>query len=151
MQTGLLHLHSSLRYLLLIFLIVAIVRALLKWSKNEPFNKQDNIFSLIPFVLSHIQLLIGLALYAINPYVKQALSGGMGEIMGNSIARFYVVEHLVGMLIAIALITVGRIASKKALEDASKHKKIFIYYGIGLLIIIASIPWPFRGLGTGWF
>lgn len=151
MQTGLLHLHSSLRYLLLIFLIVAIVRALLKWSKNEPFNKQDNIFSLIPFVLSHIQLLIGLALYAINPYVKQALSGGMGEIMGNSIARFYVVEHLVGMLIAIALITVGRIASKKALEDASKHKKIFIYYGIGLLIIIASIPWPFRGLGPGWF
>lgn len=151
MQTGLLHLHSSLRYLLLIFLIVAIVRALLKWSKNEPFNKQDNIFSLIPFILSHIQLLIGLGLYVINPYVKQALSGGMGEIMGNSIARFYVIEHLVGMFIAIALITVGRIASKKATEDALKHKKLFIYYGIGLLIIIASIPWPFRGLGTGWF
>jgi hypothetical protein len=151
MQTGLIHLHSSLRYLLLIFLVVAIVRALLKWSKNEPFNKQDNIFSLIPFVLSHIQLLIGLVLYVLNPYVKQALSSATSQIMANPIARFYVVEHLVGMFIAIVIITLGRILSKRALEDSLKHKRIFILYGIGLLIIIASIPWPFRNLGTGWF
>jgi predicted membrane channel-forming protein YqfA (hemolysin III family) len=151
MYTGLNHLHSSLRYLIIIFLIIAIVRALLKWSKNEEFTKLDNTFSLIPFAMTHLQLVIGLVLYFMSPYFQQLLSGSMGEVMKNSIARFYVVEHLLGMLIGIALITIGRIASKKAANSSDKHRKLFVYYGIGLLIILLSIPWPFRGFGNGWF
>jgi len=55
------------------------------------------------------------------------------------------------MILAIILITVGYSTAKRAGTSLAKHKKIAIYYGIGLLLILASIPWPFRGLGAGWF
>ncbi|MEL6276207.1 MAG: cytochrome B, partial [Bacteroidota bacterium] len=30
-------------------------------------------------------------------------------------------------------------------------RTIGVYYLIGLIIILVSIPWPFRNLGAGWF
>jgi hypothetical protein len=151
MYTGLNHLHSSLRYVILIALVATIVRAMLKWSKNEPFNKQDNLFSVISLAIVHTQFLIGLIMYFISPYMQFLKQNGMGEVMKTSLYRFYIVEHLFGMLVAVILITVGRVLSKKALNDGDKHRKIFVFYGIALLIILLSIPWPFRGFGNGWF
>lgn len=151
MYTGLNHLHSSLRYVLLIVLVAVIVRAMLKWSKNESFTKQDNLFSVIALGIVHLQFLIGLIMYFMSPYFNFFKENGMGETMKSSVNRFYVVEHLVGMLIGVIVITVGRSLLKRASLDTEKHKKLFIYYGIGLLIILLSIPWPFRGFGNGWF
>lgn len=57
------------------------------------------------------------------------------------------------MVIAIALITIGRIASKKAAADNDKFKKVLVYFSLGLIIMLAMIPWPFMesGAGRGWF
>ena len=65
--------------------------------------------------------------------------------MGDSYQRFWTVEHTFGMLLAVILIQVGRTKSKKALDTNKKHKISLIYFSIGLLIILAMIPWPFRG------
>lgn len=151
MYTGLNHLHSSLRYLIIIALVAVVVRAMLKWSKNESFTKQDNTFSIIALALVHSQFLLGLIMYFLSPYMSFLKENGMGLVMKTSIYRFYIVEHLFGMLVGVILITVGRSLAKRAVEDSEKHKKLFIYYGIGLLIILLSIPWPFRGFGNGWF
>lgn len=151
MYTGLNHLHSSLRYLIIIALVAVVVRAMLKWSKNESFTKQDNTFSIIALALVHTQFLLGLIMYFLSPYMSFLMENGMGLVMKTSIYRFYIVEHLFGMLVGVILITVGRSLAKRAVEDSEKHKKLFIYYGIGLLIILLSIPWPFRGFGNGWF
>jgi hypothetical protein len=40
---------------------------------------------------------------------------------------------------------------KKSTESSDKFKRILIFYGIALLLIIAAIPWPFRDLGAAWF
>jgi hypothetical protein len=101
-----------------------------------------------------IQLIIGLVLYIFGPMgLKNIQNMGMGEVMKNSYTRFFAMEHLIGMLIAIVVFHIGRSKSKKATDDASKHKKEFIFYLIGLLIILASIPWPFKAgfEGIGWF
>lgn len=147
METGLNHLHSALRYVLLILLIVSTVNAWMKWKKATSFSALDNKLSLSTFALSHIQLVLGFALYALFMMRIQ----DHGAIMGDSVLRFYAVEHIFGMLIGIVLISIGRIKSKKASDDTAKHKTIAIYYLIALIIILASIPWPFRGLGNGWF
>ncbi|MFT6759642.1 MAG: hypothetical protein ACJATS_000811 [Psychroserpens sp.] len=77
---------------------------------------------------------------------------GMSEAMKDSVMRFWLVEHLFGMLIGITLITIGRITSKKGTEDKAKLKKIAVYSTLGLFAIIITIPWPFReALGRGWF
>jgi uncharacterized membrane protein SirB2 len=77
--------------------------------------------------------------------------GNIGGIMKISEARHIVIEHLFGMLIAIVFITIGHSKSKKASSANSKHSKIFGMYLLALIIILASIPWPFRFAGAGWF
>ena len=71
--------------------------------------------------------------------------------MSDKMTRFLGVEHMVGMLIAIILITVGYKKIKAGETDGKKFKSMFSYYGIALLLILASIPWPFRFAQYGWF
>jgi uncharacterized membrane protein YozB (DUF420 family) len=143
--------HSGLRWVVLILVLGAIARAVTNMSSGK-FTALDDKLSLFSLISAHIQLLLGLILYFISPFVKAAMEMGMGAAMKDTVMRFWLVEHIFGMVVGIALITVGRIAAKKATEDKTKFKKIAVYFGIGLLIILATIPWPFREvLGRGWF
>ena len=143
--------HSGLRWVVLILVLGSIGRALTNMSSGK-FTALDDKLSLFSLISAHIQLLLGLGLYFISPFVKAAMEMGMGEAMKDSVMRFWLIEHIFGMIIGIALITIGRIAAKKATDDKAKFKKIAVYFGIGLLIILITIPWPFREfLGRGWF
>ena len=73
------------------------------------------------------------------------------EAMSDRLLRFFTVEHLVGMLIAITLITIGYSRAKRHSTDLKKFRATFWFYLIGLIVILLSIPWPFQGYGTGWF
>ena len=77
--------------------------------------------------------------------------GNMGETMKVPVLRFFTVEHTFMMLIALVFITIGYATAKRAKEDVAKHKKTFIFYLIGFILILAVIPWPFRGFGNDWF
>ena len=66
----------------------------------------------------------------------------MGEVMKNSLLRFWTVEHISMMIVAVVLVTIGRGKAVKAVDSLTKHKKIAIFFGIGLLLIFLSIPWP---------
>jgi len=103
-----------------------------------------NLFTMITF---HTQLLLGLALYFTSEKV-QFVEGWMKE----TIYRFYGMEHLSGMLLAIVAITIGHSKSKKGADDAAKFKAIKVWYVLALILVLAFIPWPFRTeLGAGWF
>jgi hypothetical protein len=148
------HLHSGLRWIVLILALLAIVKAFMGMQKKSAFTNSDNKIGLMLISFMDIQLIIGLVLYVFGPLgFKNIQNMGMGEVMKNPYTRFFAMEHLVGMLIAIVVFHIGRSKSKKAIDDASKHKKAFIFYLIGLLIILASIPWPFKAgfEGIGWF
>ncbi|MGN8225935.1 cytochrome B [Gracilimonas sp. BCB1] len=146
MYNGLLHAHSGLRWIVLVLLVWALFKAISGWMGKKEYHKSDRLSALLALIFTHIQLLIGLALYFISP--KVSFESG---VMESQVLRFYTVEHMSMMIIAIALITIGFSTAKRMSEAVAKHKRIAITYGIGLLIIIASIPWPFRGLGAGWF
>ena len=143
--------HSILRYFLLFFLIITIVKSYMGWKGNKAYTKGDNALSLRTFALSHLQLLLGLFLYFVGPNGVKLFEKGMSSVMSISVFRFFAVEHIFGMLIAIGLITFGRIKSKKITEDIGKHKTTFIFFLIALIIMIVTIPWPFRNLGTAWY
>ena len=151
MHEILLRSHSGLRWILLILVLGSIFRAVSNMSSGK-FTALDDKLSLFSLITAHVQLLLGLGLYFISPLVEAAMAAGMCEAMKSTVMRFWLVEHVFGMVIGIALITVGRIAAKRATEDNAKFKKIAVYFSIGLLIILATIPWPFREvLGRGWF
>ena len=140
------HAHSGWRWVVLALLIYAIFNAFTKWRSGQSFEDKDRKTNLFAMVSVHIQLLLGFVLYFMSPSVQFS-----SATMKDSMLRFFTVEHLVMMLIAVILITIGNSMSKKALEDTIKFKKTCTYYLIGLIIILAGIPWPFRGFGNGWF
>ena len=150
MYTGLLHLHSSLRYVVLILLVVAGIKALIAWRKNKAFKPGDRKLYLFTMIAVHIQLLIGLVLYFVSPIVDKAYED-FGAAMKNPTLRFWAVEHFTVMLLAIILITIGHSSSKKQTNETAKHKQIAIFYLIGLVLILISIPWPFSSVARPWF
>lgn len=149
MLTGFKHLHSANRYVLLALLLVVIITSFMKWQGKKEYTKQDDKLNLLTFIFTHVQLLIGLVLYFTSSWVQFN-----ENTMSNSLLRFFTVEHLIGMLIAIVLITLARIKGKKITDATKRHKLTFWYFFIALIIMIASIPWPFRSfaeaVGIGW-
>lgn len=134
---GLIATHSGMRYIILLLLITALVNAIVN-LKSGKYGKKDKFVNLFTMVLLHIQLLTGLILYFISPKVN------FGEgMMSDPVTRFFTMEHIVMMIIAIALVTIGYMKSKKAIEANKKHRLVLIYYGLGLIIIFVAIPWPF--------
>jgi len=141
MYTGFLHLHDTLRWLILLSLVATLVKYLAGWLGRKRWEKMDNILGLVFTSLMDLQLLTGLILYFIlSPVTKLALSD-FGAAMKNADLRFYAVEHFSMMLIAVILVHIGRAKSKKARNDASKFKITFIFFLIALLVILAAIPW----------
>lgn len=152
MFIGLLHFHSFLRWILLLLLITVILKALQGRKGGKKFESGDRKLSLFTMISAHLQLILGGFLYVVSPSVQSALSN-MGASMKDSSARFWAVEHISMMIIAIAILTIGHIKTKKANGDQEKFKAQALYFTIGLLLILFSIPWPFRevGMGRGWF
>lgn len=151
MYTGLMHTHSFLRWVLLLLLVMTIIKAFSGWFGKKYFNSTDRKLSLFTMIAAHTQLLLGLVLYIKSPWVR---FGDMAAAMKDSILRFWTVEHILGMVVAIVLITIGNSRAKKGATDEKKFKALAILFTLALVIIIASIPWPFRagiGDGRGWF
>ena len=128
------NLHSGFRYVVFVLVLIAIIQSLLGWLGKKPYtglNRKLNLFALIS---AHTQLLIGIILYFLSPYVQ--FNKGT---MKNDTTRYFTVEHWVMMVIAIILITIGHSKSKKLVMPESKHKTIAIYYIIAFIVIIGAI------------
>lgn len=132
MYIGLLHTHSSLRYLVLLFLIIVIVKSLIGLFGNKPFTKLDNTFSLVLLIVTHLQLLAGLILYFVSPKVVLG-EGAMTDY------RYFTVEHIFGMIVAVVLITVARSTSKKLPTDQAKFKRLALLNILAVVIIVVVL------------
>lgn len=151
MYQGLLHLHSLLRWIILILLVVNIVRHFT--ASNQPFTASDKKLGLFLMIAAHTTLLLGLYQWFTGPWGLTNIQHiGMGAAMKDSVSRFWAVEHITGMILGIILITLGKTVAKKPFADAVKHKRSAILFTLALVIILLTIPWPFRvGIGRPWF
>jgi uncharacterized membrane protein YozB (DUF420 family) len=148
MYNGLLHAHSGLRWVALVLLLIAILNAFARQNSGL-YVKKDKMINLFAMIFLHIQLLIGFALYFMNGRSKISFGEGW---MKNTMLRFYGLEHVVAMLLAVLIITFARKKAEKLTNSRDRHRKVMINYSIGLIIILLSIPWPFReSLGGAWF
>lgn len=141
MYIGILHIHDVLRWLLLISLIFALTKYLVGWLGSKPWKKSDHILGVTIAWLMDLQLITGLALYFfLSPITKMAFAN-FGAAMKDSDLRFYAVEHFTLMLIAVILVHVGLIKTRKATSDLSKFKIASNFLLITLILIMAGIPW----------
>jgi hypothetical protein len=146
------HAHSGLRWIALLLLIAAVFKAINGWLGKKKYLPGDRKLASFTVISIHLQLVIGLVLYFVSPTIAEALND-FGTAMKNPTLRFYGLEHSIGMLVAIIFITIASASSKRAQDDTTKHKRIAIWFGLGLILILTMIPWPFRaaGIARGWF
>lgn len=151
METGLLHLHSLLRWIALVLIVVSVIKFFSGAAGNKSFTSGDKKLGLFTLITFHLQLVIGLLLYFLNNWYQNF--SDMATTMSNDVLRFYTVEHTLGMIIAIAFVTIGYSSAKRTRVDSKKFKKMAWWFLIALIIVLVSIPWPFREIaeGRGWF
>lgn len=124
--------HSGWRYVVFLLLIIAVVRALSGWFGNKTYTEGDRKLNVFTLISAHIQLLIGLVLYFSEGWYKLSSAGAPA-------VRYFKMEHISMMIIAIILITVGNAKSKKVADAVAKHRTISVFFGLALILIIVTI------------
>ncbi len=128
--------HSGWAYLVITFLLIAVINAFIGLSSKKEFTATDRKLALFALIFTHIQLLIGLILYFVSPLGKAVL----GQ-MKDPALRLTSLEHPLINIIAIILITIGWSKHKKLMDSSAKFKTFAIFYSIGLVLILSRIPW----------
>jgi hypothetical protein len=155
MYTALLTVHSYLRWVVLVLALLALVRALAGVMQHRPWTPADDGAARWFGMALDFQMLLGFVLYFfLSPFTMSAWSD-IGAAMRDDTTRFIVIEHQVGMVIAVALTHVGRARIRKNRDSAGRHRQALIFFGLALVVMLASIPWPgrpggrelFKGLG----
>jgi len=134
--------HSLLRWAVLILGVLTVVNALSGIIKKRPFTNLDDKSNLFFMISCDVQLLLGIILYFGNGWFDKLKHFSMYK--SDAYNRFFALEHMSTMLLAWVLVHVGRASVKRATTDAAKHKKMLLFFGVGLVLILVSIPWPFR-------
>ena len=124
--------HAVWRWVMLAVALVTVVKALVGWLGKQPWSKLDDRLGMIFTITVDIQFLLGLILWFVGPFpITNAAA-----LMQSELGRFYVIEHPILMLIALALAHIGRSRSRKAATDVQKHKAAFIFYLLSFLFIL---------------
>ena len=134
--------HSLLRWLVLASLLFAIGWAYRGWRSGRRFTGFDNSLRHWTATIAHVPLLLGVGLYFLSPRVDYFLHH-FKEAVHERELRFFGMEHSLMMVLAIFAITIGSAKAKRQPHNAEKFKTMTIWFTIGLLIILSSVPWPF--------
>lgn len=143
----LLPVHSLVRWILLFTLLYSWIRSAVALFKHSSFTRQDNLLRSITSGVSHLQLIIGLVLYFRSPVTTYFRTQTASAIANPDIA-FFGLYHITFMVLAVLSITIGASKAKRDSLDAGKHRQIFRWFGVAVLLILLAIPWPFNTFGA---
>lgn len=139
MQTVLV-LHGVIRWAVVVFGVWVLFSSLSGVMTARTYTKADNKANFFFMLVCDIQLLLGLILYFTNSWFDRLKD--IKNLDANS--RFFAMEHMALMIIAWILVHIGRASVTRTTTDRGKHKRVLIFFGIAILLILISIPWPFR-------
>jgi hypothetical protein len=145
MLNTLLFFHSIVRWAVLGTLLYSIYRSYTRYTQKLPFTKGDDSLRHWTATTAHIQLMLGIVLYTQSPNARFSLhaTGNNGQITQPF---FFGVLHLLLMVSAIVIVTIGSALAKRKAIDNDKFKTMLIWFGLALLVIFIAIPWPFSPL-----
>lgn len=142
-----LEVHSIVRWLVILTALFALIRAITGLSFKRGYMGMDNRAGLWFTIAMDIEMLLGIILYFfLSPITTRALQD-FSSVVNSSAGRFFSLEHVVAMVIAVAVAHIGRRLVQRAPDAAQKHRGTLIWYGLSLLIVLAAIPWPFLSYG----
>lgn len=133
------HIHSILRYFVLIFTLITAVMSLMGMLGKKEFGKTNRKMALFMLISCDLQLLAGLAVYYLGGHILMLKTGAA---VANHYNRFYSIEHPVAMILGIILVHMGYNVTKKAMDSGAKLKRLFWFSFIAFVIFVSQTPWP---------
>jgi hypothetical protein len=146
MYTFVLLLHSWLRWAALVAGVGATMAAFTDRVPTAGLGRADR-WGLALMAALDLQMLLGLLLYLVLSPTMEAIRQNFGAAMQDRVARFWAVEHISMMLMAVILVHVGRVLARKAKTPQARRTRLLVCFGIATLAMIAATPWP--GMSNG--
>ena len=141
--------HNLLRWAVVLTGLAVVVRAAGGLSSKRDWTGQDDAAARWFSLSMNLQFLVGLAMYLfVSPIVKTAMAD-MGAAMKEAALRFWAVEHVTMMILALGFVHMGRARVKKT-AGAGRHKAALIFFGLALLFIVLGTPWPWSAQARPW-
>lgn len=140
MYTFILASHNVFRWVVVIAGLLAVWRAWRGWMSRSPWTDADLKAGKLFVHAITVQFVLGVVLYATSPLVRQGLAD-MATAMRTAGIRYYMVEHVVMMLVSIALAHIGLAKVKKATSDSARFQAATIWWGIAAASVLGFIPW----------
>ena len=141
MYPFILAIHNIIRWVALIAGILAAVMALIGWFGKKDWTKRDRLLGVIYTSSMDVQLLLGLLLYFVFSPITRGAFNDFGAAMGIPDQRFFAVEHVFTMVVALVFAHLGSMLPKRVDEAVAKHRRAAIWFTLSVLIILAGIPW----------
>jgi hypothetical protein len=142
-------LHSWIRWIALVAGVGVTLAALR--GKVEGERSLADRWAMAAMMALDVQMLLGLILYlGLSPNMQEILNH-FGESMRRADTRFWAVEHVTAMIVAIALSHVGRVLARRAPTTAAKRTRLLVTFGLATVLMLVGMPWPGRPGGRPLF
>lgn len=139
--------HNLMRWVVLVLAIFALVRIFWGLFGKRQFAETDRKALSFYTIGMDVQLVLGLLLYFVFSPITTTALGNMGAAMGDSRVRFFAVEHMAMMIIAVVLAHVAAVMARRASTDASKFRRAAVWDTLSVVVLLLAIPWPFFSYG----
>ena len=141
MYSSLLPIHSIVRWLLLLMMLISLYVAYNGVRHKLAFTPLANKIRHWTATIAHVQLMLGMVLYFYSPVVQHPMPPSDTALMSQH--AFFKYLHLVLMMSAIVVLTIGSEKAKRTSLAFDQYKTILIWYTAALILILVAIPWPF--------
>jgi len=141
MYTFILAVHNIMRWIVVVLALIALVRAYWGWFGKREWSLTDRKVGMYFSISMDVQLLLGLILYfGLSPITRSAIQN-IGAAMAEAGLRFFALEHLFFMLLAVIVVHAGTTLSRKAVDPVAKHRRAALWFTLAVLLILIGMPW----------
>jgi len=133
--------HNFVRWLVLAAAIYAVLRSMGGWRGAQPWTASSAGTGRVFVILMDVQFLLGVLLYAMLSPITKAAFADFGAAMAQRELRFFAVEHLLLMVLAVAAAHMGKALAPRAATDALRWRRATLWYGLSLILMLAGMPW----------
>ncbi len=147
MYLAVLTIHNVLRWFVILFGLMAAIGGFVGWLGKRPWGRGDNRAGMLFTMVLDLQFLVGALLYFVLSPITRGALGNMAGAMGNAVTRYFAVEHVALMVLAVVVAHVTRSRTRRAAGEVARHRTAAIGFSLSMLLILAAIPWPFLQVG----
>jgi hypothetical protein len=143
LYVSVLFVHSSLRWFVLALALSVTARSALGLWRQLPWSATHERLHKALLLTADLQLALGLALYLwLSPFSRAFFHNPRVGFHDASL-RFFGIEHVFGMSIALTLLHFGQVRAQRARTAWDKQRQACWFSLAALLLMAASVPWPF--------